>query len=299
MMLMDVAPNITAPAAHQAREKIIGALADYLKEDGHLQGSALVKVRQLYNRKYGVSIEDAARWELAMHLAIIVNSTPSTFWIIGHIFSDPALLAAVREEVAAVVTLDTSSEKPVRKIDASKMKEICPLLVSIYQEVLRLHSFGVSTRRVMQDTILSDRYLLKKDSVVQMPSGVLHTDPAIWGSDVKEFDPRRFMRQDSKKGETKKIGCFRAFGGGASLCPGRHFATTEILSIVTMFVMRYDITPVEGKWDLPTKYIHNLATAVSAPDRDMRVRVSKRKGYEDTEWQFVFSGSDAKFALNV
>ena len=39
---------------------------------------------------------------------------------------------------------------------------------------------------------------------------------------------------------------FRAFGGGKTLCPGRHFATNEILAFVAMIVLMFDIDSPDG-----------------------------------------------------
>lgn len=70
----------------------------------------------------------------------------------------------------------------------------------------------------------------------------MHADATLWGSDVKDFNPRRFL-----KGTTKhRLGVFRTFGGGTRLYPGRHFAMMETISAVAMFVMRYEMRPKGG-----------------------------------------------------
>ena len=59
------------------------------------------------------------------------------------------------------------------------------------------------------------------------------------------------------------------------------------------------MVPAEGRWNVPTKHVNSIATSVQQPDRDIKVRVCKRKGYEDTQWEYVFSESNARFALAV
>ena len=137
-------------------------------------------------------------------------------------------------------TVSTTGEV-TRSIDISNAKIHCPLLASTYQEVLRKCSIGTSIREVNQDTILNNQWLLKKDALIQMPTSVIHRDPSVWGTDVDEFNPRRFMKNEPQKTENGKKpnpAAFRAFGGGTTLCPGRHFATTETFAVVTMLVMR-------------------------------------------------------------
>jgi cytochrome P450 len=78
-----------------------------------------------------------------------------------------------------------------------------------------------------------------------MVSGpVQHSDTAAWGSNASEFDHTRFLRPDKRV----PAAAFQAFGGGTSLCTGRHFATTVILNFTAMFIMQNDILPAGGMW---------------------------------------------------
>ncbi|KUI57390.1 Cytochrome P450 71A12 [Cytospora mali] len=63
-------------------------------------------------------------------------------------------------------------------------------------------------------------------------------DASLWGFNVAEFNPYRFLPEE-KQNRLRDV-CFRAFGGGKTLCPGRHFATNEILAVVAVFVSRLE-----------------------------------------------------------
>jgi cytochrome P450 len=63
--------------------------------------------------------------------------------------------------------------------------------------------------------------------------------------------------------------CFRVFGGGKTLCPGRHFATNEVLAVVAMFIVRLDMTPVGGEWKFLTIANTNVAAVVMELDDDI------------------------------
>ena len=147
----------------------------------------------------------------------------------------------------------------------------------------------------MSDTVLAGQYLLKKDAIIQMPSRLLHLDPKHFGEDPASFSPRRFLKSSApseKKPFAPNEAAFRAFGGGKTLCPGRHFATNEVLAIVAMFVARFDMAPVSGEWKLPTTDGTNLANTVMAPDWDPEVQVKSRKGTEESEWTFVMRDAE-------
>ena len=295
-------PSLTAPKGHRGRNKVFRAFADYFRKGDVDSSSALIQARYEANVRYGIPFEDMGRFEILNAVGILVNTTPGAFWTLLHAFSNPTVLEDLRAELSSIMatTAEGSDGTPLHRLDVGQMKAKCHLVTSFFQEVLRSHSFNASVRMVIEDTIISDRYLLKKGSVIQIPSLVIHSDPQVWGPTVKDFDPQRFMKPEREKGEQKQHpGAFRAFGGGTTLCPGRHFAMMEILSTVAMFVMRFEMEPVEGKWRLPTQMGNNLATSVLPPDWDVRVRVSKRKGFEHGRWVFSLSESKEGFALSV
>ena len=45
-------------------------------------------------------------------------------------------------------------------------------------------------RVVLKDTRLENQYLLKKDSILLIPSAELHNNPSVWGPTLKDFDPQ-------------------------------------------------------------------------------------------------------------
>ena len=74
---------------------------------------------------------------------------------------------------------------------------------------------------------------------------------------------------------------YRALGGGAVLCPGRFLALKEILSVLTIIVLRYDVTLVNcmgraTQWREPESRSHIL-TSILSPAKDVRVLIEERK----------------------
>ena len=81
------------------------------------------------------------------------------------------------------------------------------------------------------------------------------------------------------------------------MCPGRHFATNEILAVVSMFVLRYEMTPTAGEWSLPTTEKTNLAAVVMEPNTDVEVEVWLRKGFQDGRWVYSIKDFNSVFAI--
>ena len=302
MLFVNFMPSITASKGYRGRETVGKAFVKYFSNKGHEKGSGFAKNRYNVSIKNGCSIEDTAKFECGGGIAILVNTVPSTFWMLYHIYSNPAILSDLRQELSGIVqkTQDVD-EKLIYRIDITAIKTSCPLLTSTFQEVLRFRAMGSSVRRVMEDTLLDGKYLLKKDGVVQMPSRVVHTDPTIWGPDVCEFNHKRFTKKEMarKKKDSKRPtpAAMRGFGGGHTLCPGRHFATTEIMAVVIMFVMRYELRPIVGQWVAPTCAKTNIAATIMEPDTDIPVIVERREGFEDGSWAFGLADSEMVFAV--
>lgn len=304
-ILVGVFPWITAHKGLAGRAKVVQAFEHYFRTGGHKEASILMKNRYEVSAKNGIALEDIARYELGGAIAILVNTTPAAFWMLFLVYSSPDLVDDIRKEVDSVVTTTTNNDGDmVRHLDITLLKTSCHLLTSTFQEVLRYRTIGTSVRQVMQDTVLNDQWLLKKDCMVQMPSRIIHKDSSIWGADVDEFNPRRFLKDGERKTADKdkrppNAAAFRAFGGGTTLCPGRHFATNEILAVVAMFVLRFDMipAPAAGGWVVPKTEKTNLAAVVMEPDTDVEVEVSLRKGFEDGRWVYGIQDSKAVFAI--
>ncbi|KAL9131944.1 MAG: hypothetical protein Q9217_000224 [Psora testacea] len=294
MVLANIFPNLTARKAFNGRETTVKALKIYFGKDGHEQGSYLEKALRAATMKYRLSLEDTARFELSNVIAILVNTVPTCFWMMFHIFSDPLLLSDLRSELDSILVVHPNEEKsPHRILDVNALKDQCPLLNSTWQETLRYRANGSSNREVMQDTVLDDRYLLKKGSVIQMPALVVHADTSVWGPSATQFDPRRFLAPvtKGKQDQRQHPGAFRAFGGGATLCPGRHFARTEILALVAMLVVRFDI---KGPWPVLPLNDRDMAAAIVYPGEDTEIEVAPRKGFESGSWAFQTGPSKKK-----
>ncbi|KAJ8131749.1 hypothetical protein O1611_g1878 [Lasiodiplodia mahajangana] len=279
-ILIGFLPALTARKAIAARTKVAKAFEKYYKAGGVQQASALTRKRYQAEIDNNVPLDDIARYEVGGSIAVLVNTAPAAFWTLLLLHSYPGLLGEVRKEVDACIKTTTENRSTVRTLDITTLKESCPLLVSSYQEVLRYRSMGTSVREVMEDTYL-DQWLLKKGAMLQMPS--------------HEYNPRRFM-PEHKKNRPRDV-CFRAFGGGKTLCPGRHFATNEILAVVATFIARFEMTPTSSEWKLPTTMNTNVAAVVMQPDHDIDVEIKNREGFADNKWVVNLRPSRNIFAL--
>lgn len=288
LLLIDIAPAIIARKGHRGRNIIARAFKNFYENDPKGKSTAYAEARYAANLKYSMSTLDMGRLEVGSLIGILVNAVPTVVYMLYHIFSDKVLLEDIRAELESYILQESAFDKTTLNLDFPKLKEKSFLLLSTFQEVLRLYSRGASSRLVMEDTTLNNQYLLKKGSILMMPTAVIHSDPSTWNCPT-DFQARRFLPKTFAAPEPTKrssAASYRPFGGGATLCPGRHFATSEILAVTAMVVYKYELTPIAENWQPPVPHQTSLATNIFPPRTDLEVRVSLRPRLEDTQWTF-------------
>ncbi|QDS68903.1 hypothetical protein FKW77_007965 [Venturia effusa] len=287
-------PSLIAPKAYADRERLKKAMVEYAEKGYIWEASKFMRGRFQILIDKGFSITGAAaEIELSFMHGIMVNVTPTAFWMLMRLYTNASFLSSVRRELeqSDIVRIDGLK----RFISISKLKAQCPSLVSVFRECLRYYTHFLNNRIITEDTFI-DNYLFKKGYSLQICGPAMHSDPEIWGSDVDEFDPLRFatspfgtIKSSTPTEPAKKVhaAALRSFGGGRAHCPGRHFALTEATGFVALVVLGWDLLPADGtELKLLPKEETKLPTGVSRPDGDIKVLFQGRKGLEDVQWSF-------------
>ncbi|KAL8721478.1 MAG: hypothetical protein Q9225_001857 [Loekoesia sp. 1 TL-2023] len=291
LLMLNIFPSILTPKGNSARAKLGSGFQEYFNQyvPGQTKSSLMTLTRHLINNKYNLDIWNAARLEVGVLLGVLANIIPTTFWLITHIYSDTTLLQQIRQEIEST-SVDHRDNGAAPTLKVLTMRERCTLLHATLREVLRHHALGSSVRFVREDIYLDGKYLLRKDGIVQMPMSVLHADRAVWGDDIGVFRPSRFLKPSENhdsSGDLKQTpSAFRPFGGGTSMCPGRHLVTMGTMAVAAYMILQFDLEPVDGAWALPRPKQESLATNVFPPERDIQVRIVRRKGCEGVGWCF-------------
>ena len=115
--------------------------------------------------------------------------------MLSYILADHGIASSVREELKSIVTMKVVDGVSTCEIDPVLIRGHCPLLVSIWEELLRFTSQPTLGRYVTSDTVINNEYLLKAGSVVQIPTGITHSDSSFWGSDASILNPLPFLEE--------------------------------------------------------------------------------------------------------
>lgn len=73
---------------------------------------------------------------------------------------------------------------------------------------------------------------------------------------------------------------FRGFGGGATLCPGRFFASGEVTSLMALMVLKFDMEVTTCEWQDVKPDGGNMTLSVAPPLGQVRVRVRERETWK-------------------
>lgn len=282
-LLLDLFPTILARRSLKACHALVAEFDQYFNDNRHLDGSLLVQLRNKHNAAFGLDTNERAHVEIGQVTGAIVNTAPTAFWMVWQVLADPVVSEDCRREVNQLVRTDSDG---AHTIDLADVMTACPILVSTWQEVLRFHGISIAARVIKEDTLIDNQYLLKKGGLVMMPNAVIHSDPSLWGPTVGQFNHKRFLK-GAKDGEFRySAAAFRGFGGGHVLCPGRHFASTEVLALLALLLVRFDVHPVEGEWIQPEKD-SVMDRACPLPKCDVPVELIPK---DSQNWRINFSG---------
>ncbi|KAH8892085.1 cytochrome P450 [Thozetella sp. PMI_491] len=283
-------------SGYAARQKVFDAHIRYCRNIPQ-DASLLFKERWRVLVEAGISEMDCIKQQATLPIGMLSNTVPTFYWTIWELFSRPEILKTVRDELEAqaVVKLEDGFA-----LDLAALKSSCPLLLSVFQETQRVRHIHAAIRKVMKDTLLNGKYLLKAGNYLQMPGNSIHFNTGIWGPSASDFDPYRFVSsgKDAQVRSTAKTSgsSFMAWGAPPHLCPARQFAATEILILAALLAMRADLQPVSGSWEKNSALDFNDPVTVLNPKKDVPLQVRIREQWVG-KWTLRMSQSSVRVPL--
>ncbi|KAK8110180.1 uncharacterized protein PG998_006637 [Apiospora kogelbergensis] len=279
---------------YAARAKVMEAMKKYLQNVPE-DASQMLRERQRVVLEGGIGEEDAYKLQATLSNAYF-NTIPTLYWTIYEIYSRPALLEAIREEIRNKALTQVGEDF---HLNIAALQTTCSLLLSAMQETQRIRHAQVAFRMVLEDVTI-DRYRLKKGYHLHMPAKPVHWDPSIWGAHVNHFDPYRFVPEIEKRpARTQKIlpSSFLPWGAAPWLCPARQFAATEIMIIMALLALRVDLAPADGSgWDHEPPLKKVEISSLAHPKLDAPLRMNPRQDGVGN-WKVEIGKSKARIVL--
>jgi hypothetical protein len=248
-------PRLFARAAYTARDSLVDKLEQWLavgyastadESDPDWEpifGARVMRKRHEYYAQQKLSLRGQASADLIFFSGILMNASPSIGWMLMHILSPtnpPELRSWIMDEMKSAQREDGSIDVPL----LSK----CPLLNSMFHEVLRVYIDLLIVRQVDADTTIGP-HIVHKNEVIMASTWLSHRNPEHFAK-PDAFDPARFLIDDPETGKMKfstagLTGKFFPFGGGHYMCPGRTIAKQQVLGAIALLLLNFDVEFVE------------------------------------------------------
>ncbi|KAI3327514.1 cytochrome P450 [Ustulina deusta] len=224
-------PTFLSKKMRTSRDRLLLGLKQYLQlpQDQRNEDAWFVKAMEEEMRAINMSAEDMAIATMTIYWAINTNSRKAAYWMLNFLLATPSLLDVVRKETAPVFRANGS-------VDFQHLHHSVPNLDAIWNEMLRLSAFAASVRYIKADTVVGTKILRKGNRVI-IPYRQLHLDQSVFGDDVHKFRYQRFLHKP-KLAQTNN---FRPFGGGTTMCPGRHIAKRAVFLFTAILLRRFDV----------------------------------------------------------
>jgi cytochrome P450 len=194
-------------------------------------------------------------------------------WVVLQINKDTQLRSEIRKELSEEGLHGTLQPEDIKKL------LVLPRLQGIYAECLRLFDSPIIPRETTEEVQVNG-WKFPKDSTIIISAHEAQMDDHVWNTGTKNAHPidtfwaERFLiyPKDPSSGPIRKIAIIQSgrgetqdeagdtgkengpvfaekitaghwipYGGGARICPGRHFAKRAVLTAAAMMTMMVDI----------------------------------------------------------
>ena len=123
-----------------------------------------------------------------------------------------------------------------------------PYITAIVNESLRLYPpVPVELKECTTATVFPDGTWLPKGAVVMWAPWAMGRSKQIWGEDVDDFHPERWLDPTSDHPITKSAFEFPVFNGGPRACLGKKMAENLVVYVIAALIWDYDFVEVFDK----------------------------------------------------
>lgn len=174
---------------------------------------------------------------------------------------NPDVLQKVYEEVDQILV--NGGDTAIGIAEISRLRYTAQVL----KEALRLYppapGFFVTP---IENTVIGDRYSLRKGDRCLILLSALHRDKKVWGADPERFVPERFSPENFAQIPTN---AFRPFGNGPRICIGQNFAMVEATLVLARILKNFTIEDAG--------YRLHIAEGITIKPSNFKLKVMPRK----------------------
>lgn len=229
------------------------------------------------------SYSDTFLQHVALNFILAGRDTSSVAmsWFFWLVTLNPRVEEKILIELCTVL-IETRGSDPSKWLDEPLAFEEIDQLTYLragLSEALRLYpSVPEDSKHVIADDTLPDGTFVPAGSAITYSIYSAGRMKFIWGEDVLEFRPERWLSSDGNKFEVQDSFKFVAFNAGPRICLGKDLAYLQMKSITAAVMLRHRLAVVPGhkveqKMSLTLFMKHGLK--VNVHPRDLKPIVAK------------------------
>uniref|UniRef100_A0A8H7TIC5 Flavodoxin-like domain-containing protein n=1 Tax=Bionectria ochroleuca TaxID=29856 RepID=A0A8H7TIC5_BIOOC len=221
-------------------EEIVMARKNGTKSESH--NDLLTAMLDGVDAKTGKKMTDQSIMDNLITFLIAIAGHETTSGMLSYSFyqmlTHPETFTKAQQEVDAVC-----GKGPITVDHLNKL----PYINGVLRETLRLTStIGIFAVTPIEDTVVGNKYFVKKDQPMLTLVSKLHQDASVYGDDAMEFHPERMMDENFNRLNKEFPNCWKPFGNGKRSCIGRPFAWQEALLIMAMLLQNFNFVMKPG-----------------------------------------------------
>ncbi|KAG8774493.1 hypothetical protein FRC12_001953 [Ceratobasidium sp. 428] len=253
------------PATITARQTLLDALSSYFEAGLPEDASELLKEFVELAQNLGWSTRNQAAYGLSLMWPLLANAPYAAYWLLAFHLHRPEGLAPLFREAISAIASGRDLAEVVRDSSAT------PYLDACISETIRLASDSYSMRWVREGEHKLGGYVFKAGDQVACNLRGVHMNEGMYAQPDK-FEPERFM-----DGKEHVKGRFAPFGGGFSVCSGRHLGLSQIKAFLIVLLSEFDIYLEDEEQAVPAFSPSNRGFGMIRPLGDMKVLLMRRK----------------------
>lgn len=194
---------------------------------------------------------------LAVCLSLIFAGSDSTAVSVSNIFNNllnnPRVYAKLMAEIDAAAAsgklyADNATRGTENEVFSFNSAQSLPYLDAVIMESFRIYpAVGLVLERVVPKSgVTIAGNFVPGGTIVGCNPWVLHRREEIFGQDVEEFRPERWL--ESEGADPKQLRDMKAtmfhFGAGSRTCIGKNISLMEIYKMVPSFLRRFEVSQI-------------------------------------------------------
>ncbi|KAG9008425.1 hypothetical protein FRB90_008889 [Tulasnella sp. 427] len=248
-------PVPLCPHFVKCRERVIQRFLEYLDDPAHEPCEMIGEQERMARDVAKLDRRDLGVLIMSDYWPLMANVPWGSLWLLILQLQRAEGLAPILAELDAAGAAWSSTQPDPTVSYLSNLTAFfqsqpqLPLFQSTINEVLRFTSDSYSMRGVVPDEgAMLGGYKLKKNDTLIMSTRSVHFDETLFGEDAKTFEPKRWLNL----GEEAKTS-FRPYGGGVSMCSGRHFASYHVKIFLTTLLhsFRFEVDKAKSPGPSP------------------------------------------------